>query len=232
MSGPAPIEGGIFDYHHTLVHGGDPARWVAEAWARLERPGSPAEALGEGYAALLDFLDHVWVHALVVDPAGERDLRVAAHHRVFLDTLEQARSGSVGPALDPAWSEALYATMTDQWTAYDDSIPTLTALRERGVRTAILSNMGLPVASVLERQGLDQLVDAVVLSYEIGIVKPAPGAFAVALERLGLPAERVLMVGDSHRDDVGAAALGIRTLVLPRTAGPVHGLGLVTRLIG
>jgi FMN phosphatase YigB (HAD superfamily) len=39
------------------------------------------------------------------------------------------------------------------------------------------------------------------------------------------------MVGDNPVDDVGAAALGIRTLVLPRTPAPVHGLGLVLRLV-
>lgn len=39
------------------------------------------------------------------------------------------------------------------------------------------------------------------------------------------------MVGDSWRDDAGAAALGIRTLLLPRTTGPVHGLDAVLRLV-
>ena len=48
------------------------------------------------------------------------------------------------------------------------------------------------------------------------MVKPDPGIFAAAL-RLDLPAEEVLMVGDAWRDDAAAAALGVRTLILPRT---------------
>ncbi len=40
------------------------------------------------------------------------------------------------------------------------------------------------------------------------------------------------MVGDSWQDDAGAAAIGVRTLVLPRTDGPEHGLDLVLRLVG
>jgi FMN phosphatase YigB (HAD superfamily) len=39
------------------------------------------------------------------------------------------------------------------------------------------------------------------------------------------------MVGDSWKDDAGAGALGIRTLILPRTRGRVHGLDAVLRLV-
>lgn len=53
-----------------------------------------------------------------------------------------------------------------------------------------------------------------------------------ALKRLGLHAGEVLMVGDNWRADAGAAALGIRTLILPRTTGTTHGLGAVLRLVG
>jgi beta-phosphoglucomutase-like phosphatase (HAD superfamily) len=72
----------------------------------------------------------------------------------------------------------------------------------------------------------------VVLSYEVGVVKPDPEIFRRATNLLGLSAEQTLMVGDSWRDDAGAAAIGIRTLILPRTIGPVHGLASVLRLVG
>jgi FMN phosphatase YigB (HAD superfamily) len=39
------------------------------------------------------------------------------------------------------------------------------------------------------------------------------------------------MVGDNPHDDAGAALLGIRTLLLPRTSGPRHGLDVVLRLV-
>ena len=56
--------------------------------------------------------------------------------------------------------------------------------------------------------------------------------YETLLEQLGVPAGRALMVGDSWQDDAGAAALGVRTLILPRTEGPVHGLAAVLRLVG
>jgi FMN phosphatase YigB (HAD superfamily) len=71
-----------------------------------------------------------------------------------------------------------------------------------------------------------------VLSYEVGVVKPDPAIFELALDRLGRPGRRTLMVGDSPRDDVGGVTHRIRTLILPRTDGPVHGLGTVLRMVG
>jgi HAD superfamily hydrolase (TIGR01509 family) len=84
----------------------------------------------------------------------------------------------------------------------------------------------------LSQAGLVDKLDGVVLSYEVGTVKPQPEIFAHALEFLAMPAADALMVGDSWRDDAGAAAVGIRTLILPRTSGPNHGLEAVLRLIG
>lgn len=122
--------------------------------------------------------------------------------------------------------------MPDRWTAYDDAGPTLDALRARGIRTAILSNVGFDLRPVLERSGLVDRFDVLVMSFELGVAKPRPGIFAHALERLEVGAHETLMVGDSWHDDAAAAALGIRTLILPRTDGPLHGLDVVVRLVG
>ena len=48
--------------------------------------------------------------------------------------------------------------------------------------------------------------------------------FRAALAALGMDAEQVLMVGDNAHDDGGGTRLGLRTLILPRTAGRIHGL--------
>ena len=95
-----------------------------------------------------------------------------------------------------------------------------------------MSNVGVDVSPVLAREGLAGLLDVVVTSHEVGVVKPDPRIFETALERLGVPGPAALMVGDTPGDDAGGGGLGVRTLVLPRTRGPVHGLHLVTRLCG
>jgi len=84
--------------------------------------------------------------------------------------------------------------------------------------------------TVLDREGLTPLINGVVLSYEVGLVKPDIRIFQAALDAIACPANEALMVGDSGRDDSGGTALGIRTLILPRTSGRVHGLGAVVSL--
>lgn len=225
-SGWEPVRGVIFDYHSTLAHGGDPARWLDSAWAGAQRPGTARAAFAQtGYAALLDFLDHIWEHAGRVDPDNGRDLDPGRHREVFDEVM------ALRPEVGPELADALYACLLHQWQAYPDAVPTLRELRGRGIRTAILSNMGLDLHPVLARQGLIPYLDAVVLSWECGAVKPAAAAFEAALQALGVSATQALMVGDNAIDDAGAAALGIRTLLLPRTMGAdERGLGIVARL--
>ncbi len=186
--------------------------------------GSPPVLDERRHKELAGYLDEIWHHAAAIDPLSERDLSPARHREVFTRTVE-------GLGVDPDLVDALYAVMTDRWVVFDDTAPTLRELKALGVRTLILSNIGIDIRGCLDRNGLIGLVDDVLLSYEVGIVKPDPAIFALALDRLGIPADRTLMVGDSARDDIGGAALGIRTLILPRTRGPLHGLALVTRMV-
>jgi HAD superfamily hydrolase (TIGR01509 family) len=221
-----PIRGVVFDFHHTLAHAGDAAVWLRQGWSDLGRDGDPVAVLGAAtHADAVAFLDQLWEHARLVDPDSERDLDSHRHREVFDRTIAQA------PGIDLELADALYAIMHRQWDVYDDVLPVLSALRHKGVRVVMLSNVGFDLTPTLERTGVGALIDGTVMSYAVGVVKPDPGIFQRALETLDLPASDVLMVGDAWRDDGGAAALGVRTLILPRTDDPSHGLELVVRLV-
>lgn len=233
--GGHPIRGVIFDLHATLVHAGEPAGWMAAALALLEQDPTlggafdPSESDASALPDLADlapWAEHIWDYAREVDPHSERDLSPELHRQVYDRMLE--RIGIIPPAL----GDALYRTMLDQWAAYAEAPAVLLALRERGVATAILSNVGIDPRAVLERTGLAGLYDAEVFSFEEGVVKPDPAIFTLAAERLGLPAHELLMVGDTVDDDGAAARIGMRTLILPRTLGSHHGLEQVLRLVG
>lgn len=217
---PEPFRGVIFDVHSTLIDQGDAEEWLSVALGKAPQPLPDAER-GE----LLAFLDRIWENARISDPDSSRDLSFEGHSRVFHELIER------GPRVDRSLAQALYDVMLDTWHAYDDTVQTLQSLREADIRTCLLSNAGVPIAPVLDREGVTALVDGVVLSYEVGCVKPDPRIFQVALDTLGLPASAVLMVGDNANDDGGGTLLGIRTLILPRTRGPVHGLSAVTSLV-
>jgi HAD superfamily hydrolase (TIGR01549 family) len=217
---PGPIEGVIFDIHSTLVDQGNADQWLDAALAVAPHPMTAGERVD-----LVAFLDRIWEGARVSDPDSSRDLSFEAHSRVFHELI------AAGPGVDRSLANALYDVMLSTWHAYDDTLPTLRALREAGIRSCLLSNAGVPIRTVLDRDGITPWIDAVVLSYEVGHVKPDRRIFEAALIALDLPATSVLMVGDNANDDGGGAALGIRTLILPRTSGRVHGLDAVTALV-
>lgn len=223
---PQPFEGVLFDFHSTLIDQGSGRGWVERAWRHAGRRGDPAEALGaERAAEVAAWMDRIWEHAREVDPHSRRDFGPDHHRRVYDDVVKGV------PEIDEDLAQALYETMLESWIPYDDAAPVLRGLHEAGVRTAVVSNIGIDIRPVLDNGGLTDLVDAVVLSYEAGAVKPEAAIFARALELIGVAPERALMVGDSWQDDAGAARLGIRTLILPRTTGANHGLDLVLRLV-
>ncbi|BEL06205.1 HAD family hydrolase [Actinoplanes sichuanensis] len=224
---PEPIKGVIFDFHGTLVTGGDAGRWIDAAFRHLAVNGGPTPDLSaDQLTGLRDHLDRIWQHAHTIDPGSERDLSHDRHREVFRETV------ALRPEVTPDLIAALYAVMPDQWAPFDDTLPVLRELKSRGVRIVVLSNIGIDIRPHLDRAGLGALLDGVILSFEVGLVKPDPAIFAQALESLGVAGGQTLMVGDSPRDDVGGASLQIRTLILPRTEGPVHGLGMVVQMIG
>lgn len=223
---PQPFEGVLFDFHSTLIDQGAGRDWIERAWRHAGRSGDLEEALGaERAAEIAAWMDRIWEHARQIDPHSRRDFGPDDHRQVYDDVVKGV------PEIDEDFAQALYETMLEPWIPYDDAVPVLRELHAAGVRTAVVSNVGIDIRPVLDRGGLSDLVDAVVLSYEAGVVKPNAAIFERALELIGVAPEKALMVGDSWQDDAGAAQLGVRTLILPRTTGASHGLDLVLRLV-
>jgi putative hydrolase of the HAD superfamily len=92
----------------------------------------------------------------------------------------------------------------------------LEALRARGLKLALVSNTASPewlLRPVLERQGVSERVDVIVLSSEVGKRKPHPAIFQRALSELGVAPDEALFVGDRLDADIyGASRLGIKTV--------------------
>lgn len=100
---------------------------------------------------------------------------------------------------------------------WEDALPVTRALRERGVKTALISNCSHSTRFVVDHLELDREFDAVVLSFEVGAHKPDPEIYREALRRLGNAApERSVFVDDQTAYCDGAAALGIETFLIDR----------------
>jgi HAD superfamily hydrolase (TIGR01509 family) len=91
----------------------------------------------------------------------------------------------------------------------------LRALEARGVTLAVVANWDCALPGHLERLGLARSFSAIVTSAEAGAAKPDPAPFRIALERLGVPPERALHIGDGEVDEAGAAAAGLHFAPAP-----------------
>jgi putative hydrolase of the HAD superfamily len=104
-----------------------------------------------------------------------------------------------------------------RFRAYPEVPDVLARLRAGGARLAVVSNWDVSLHDVLERTGLRPLVDAVVISAELGVAKPDPAIFRAALQRLGATADGAVHVGDSLEHDVaGARAAGLEAVLVAR----------------
>ncbi len=104
------------------------------------------------------------------------------------------------------------------WTvAIDGALDAVSELRRRGLRLGVISNAEGTVARNLNDAGFGGAFDAVVDSHLVGVSKPDPEIFRIALERMSLQAERAIFVGDMPEIDVkGAHAAGIVPVLLDR----------------
>ena len=99
---------------------------------------------------------------------------------------------------------------------YDDAIPFLTEIRTRGIKIAIVSNCTEHTRLLLTELGIDVLVDALVLSCEVGAAKPNAEIFRYALDQLDVAADAAVFVDDQADYCAGAVALGITTAQIIR----------------
>jgi putative hydrolase of the HAD superfamily len=107
---------------------------------------------------------------------------------------------------------------------FDDTIPFLHRLRDRGIKIAIVSNCTENTRPLLVKHGVDALADALVLSCEVGSAKPAAEIFRYALDRLGVTAEAAVFVDDQPGYCAGSMAAGIRAVQIVRAG--LNGQGL------
>jgi len=123
----------------------------------------------------------------------------------------------LGAAVTPAVAEQFAASVGD-WPAFPDTPDALRRLQSR-YRLGIITNCDDDLFAASDRRlGID--FDWVITAEQIGSYKPNERNFAVALERIGLPRERILHVAQSlYHDHVPAKRLGFSTAWIDRRAG-------------
>lgn len=198
-----PIRAILFDLGNTLIRPIHP-------WEEVT-PQAIAD-LGAALQAHLPELDsHLFArrfqHALS-HYYGSRDnaLREPGMDTVLQTALE---TPCPPPEIRHQALRAFYRRTQANWTPVKNVHATLDALRQQGLRLAVLSNAAddADVQTLVQQAGLRSFMDFVLTSAVCGWRKPHPQAFQLALKHWPFPPAEVLMVGDRLEADIRGANL-------------------------
>ncbi|OZC54007.1 haloacid dehalogenase [Rhodococcus sp. 06-621-2] len=198
------IEAVIFDFSGTLFRLDEDDSWfdgvthsdgapvdghhAAELMRRMTAP------VGE-VVQFDDITRHAW---------RNRDLDPALHRQAYLHVLKES-------GIDrPEQAESVYGRVVDaaSWTPYPDTAEVVKALAASSISVGVLSNIPFDIRPAFAQLGIEKYVDRFTLSFEVGVVKPQPEIFRIAVDGLGVDPTRTLMVGDSEEADGAARAIG------------------------
>ena len=132
---------------------------------------------------------------------------------LVLDELG-VRSAATVAALT-AWRRT-YNLPKGLWTVLEpEAEAALQLARRAGLATAVISNSNGTIADILDTLGLGRYLDFVIDSSRVGVEKPDPRIFHIALERAQLGAGQAAYVGDLYSIDVlGARAAGLLAVLM------------------
>lgn len=194
-----PYAGVLFDFSSTLFYIESAAEATAasgldpDLWARRLQDGGALNG-SSGPEQIPHHLRDIW---------STRDLSLVNHRQAYSGLARHT-----GLSADEA--SALYdrGVSSSAWRPYPDTVSVLTELRARRTPTALVSNIGWDPRSVLTEHGVIDLFDTLVLSYEVGVVKPDHRIFQLACAGLRVDPSRTVMVGDNVDADGAAAGIG------------------------
>ncbi len=202
----------LFDLDDTLFDHGHSSRTAL--WSvRGEHPELsrvPWPELRETYARLLEE-----VHVRLL--SGELTLEQSRHERFRRLFSELSEPGQSPDAAVREAAEVYGRAYRESWQQVSGAGRLLERVGRRARVAVVTNNLLDEQRAKLGALDLTQYVDELVASEEVGVAKPDPYIFRVALERVGCSAGEALVVGDSWESDVvGARAAGIRAVWLNR----------------
>ena len=206
------VEWVVFDAVGTVI---DPEPSVAQAYHTIGKQFGSERTLDEVRSRFLEAFSET----------EHRDASRGADGMTTSAKIEEARwryiVAEVFPEVEDG--EGCFQNLHDYfseptaWRAFDDTLPALHSLSERGLRLAIASNFdhrlhpicdGIPALGLFEKR---------FISSELGFRKPSDRFYQAVVDALKVDAEQILMVGDGLQNDVeGALSVGMKAVLVDR----------------
>jgi HAD superfamily hydrolase (TIGR01549 family) len=210
------VKGVFFDLYGTLLILGDMKRawseWIEVLYAALCPPETAVTR------EVFDNCCHQFFGK--EEPAAEMDDELTVFERRLVRLAENLGFKISLPMLKETAIRAVNAWQT--YVQLDPEAPVVLSRLAENRTLALISNFDHPPHAhrILRETGLAGFFKTTVISGEVGIKKPDPGIFRIALKQTGLQADEVVYVGDTQEDVDGATAAGIRPILIVRPEDP------------
>jgi putative hydrolase of the HAD superfamily len=186
---------------------------LTDAARAVWRGGAPWEYKERVHFSLGEGLHGEFV-ADGIEPDRLRAFVPRLHATAFEAVLPDEHRGSSAELVD-TWRRARMSALT----LYPETRDVLTTLGSRMPLALVTNGATRLQRAKLERTGIEDHFEVIVDSEMVGVGKPSPEMFEVALQRLGVKRGEVAMVGNDLRRDVGGArAAGVRPIWVHRPA--------------
>lgn len=218
MSVTGPVQAVLFDLGYTLINfEGDYKRVIAESYfvlaQSLRAAGYPIDT--NEFARRFDQTISDYYRAreedLIERPIESYLAQVLASFEIF-DPLKNLIESSL---------ENMYRATERYWQLENDALPTLQALKDAGLRLGMITNAANAdnANRLIDLFELRPYFEVIMISAVEKIRKPDSRIYARMLAKLDLPAEQVVMVGDTLTADIlGAQNTGLRAIWITRRA--------------
>lgn len=198
------IKGIIFDYGGTIDTNGN--HWAEVIWQEYLTAGTEIskeifrEAYIHGERTLAKFP--------IIKPEDTFRILLEKKIKIQFEYLNE-KGCNLGDKAREEITKGCYQKVLDTMKITRNVVATLSERYPMVLVTNFYGNM--PV--VLQEFGLDKFFGSIIESSVVGIRKPDPALYAMGVDVLSLPAEEILVVGDSYRKDICPAdSIGCRTV--------------------
>ncbi len=199
----------LFDAGGTLIEAVPPRETVFSQV--LLRHGKKVET--EKISPLLARADAVFDSEFAKHDGKNEDALWSKYDGFILDELEfKGNRRNLSKDLSAAWDEIM--PKVESWVSYPETESVLEVLKEREFKLGVVSNATDLLRRVFDNLELTKYFDFLVISDEVGVRKPSPKIFRLAMEMAHTSPGRSLYVGDKLATDVAGAKRGGMNAVL------------------
>ena len=201
------IRGVVFDLDHTLFDRYGTLRKVLPIFYSHYRSNIPEDLSEDVFIERFILLEKKYIHF-----GWLKMLQCCVEDGILVAVAENA------------YGEIAHFILHSCWTAdavpYPFAEPALQKLREMGYKVAIITNGSHDVqARKIQMLGLEPLTDEIIITGDIGVHKPNALPFDLMSQRLGIPSQELMYVGDHPKNDVEGSRNAGYTPVWVKTTG-------------